>query len=114
MKLLKPYLDAPLYEGHPKALIEVMALGMAVLGAKSPGIEEEIQNGVTGLLVPPTSKGLRSGLESMIKLGAESRSRLGNAARLWASKNYPLEVVVSKELEVFTMVTHKHNREIES
>ena len=89
------------YEGHPKALIEAMALGIPVLGADSPGIREEIMDGETGLLAEPSPEGLRGGLQRMLALSVEQRCALGRAARAVALETYALETVAARERALF-------------
>jgi len=94
------------YEGHPKALLEAMALGLPVLGSRVPGIEDEIQDKVTGLLVPPTASGLRTGLENIIGMSTGDRLEMGNAARARIFKKYSLNKILVKELDLFGNLTH--------
>lgn len=90
-----------LYEGHPKALIEAMALGVPVLGADSPGIREEIADGETGILAAPTREGLRHGLRRVLALSAERRSAMGRAARAFALETYAVESIAARERALF-------------
>ena len=65
------------YEGHPKALIEAMACGKAVVGVDVPGIRDVIRHGENGLLCEKVAG--RSGG------GADRASRLDRASpRSWA------------------------------
>jgi len=86
-----------LYEGHPKSLIEAMTLGMPVLGSDSPGIKEIISPGVTGIMVGPTDRELKSGLQSFIAMTNDQRRLLGDNARRWALAHYSLSRVFSLE-----------------
>jgi glycosyltransferase involved in cell wall biosynthesis len=40
------------YEGLPICLLEVMAMGIPVVGTRVPGISELVEDGRTGLVVP--------------------------------------------------------------
>ena len=51
-----------LYEGTPLALFEAMAAGRAVVSTAVDGCREVLEDGVTGLLVPPGDAGLREAL----------------------------------------------------
>jgi glycosyltransferase involved in cell wall biosynthesis len=68
-------------EGCPNALLEAMAAGKAVVAARSGGIPELVEDGVTGLLHRPGDvDGLRGALH---RLAADPalRARLGAAGR---------------------------------
>lgn len=88
-----------LYEGHPKALIEAMACGAAVVGSAVEGIENLIVHGATGLLCPPTVEGIAAGLGRLLD-DPDLRVRLGQAARAYVEQHYALESVAGAELQV--------------
>jgi glycosyltransferase involved in cell wall biosynthesis len=68
-------------EGYGIAAREGMAYGRAVVATAVGGLPEAIEDGVTGLLVPPGDReALRAALERLLG-DAELRSRLGAAAR---------------------------------
>jgi glycosyltransferase involved in cell wall biosynthesis len=92
-----------LYEGHPKALIEAMACGCAVVGSDVSGIRDVVQHDKTGLLCEPSSDGLATALRRVL---AEDtlRERLGRAARTYSVQEYSLERVVRSELAVLAEV----------
>ncbi|MBI3298631.1 MAG: glycosyltransferase family 4 protein [Elusimicrobia bacterium] len=85
-----------LYEGFPKALLEAMACGLAVVAADAPGNRELVEHGRTGLLAAPTSGGLRAALISL-QADAALRGRLGQAAATEASGRFSLESVAALE-----------------
>lgn len=105
-KLLPDYLGRSiifvlpsLYEGHPKTLIEAMAMGMPVVGTDVSGIREVIHHGVNGWLCRPDIAGLRSAIENLIS-DTEMCKKLGESARNNAEMNYSLDRIVEMEVKV--------------
>ncbi len=88
------------FEGHPKALIEAMACGTAVLGANVEGIRDVIRHGETGWLCPPTVDGLRTAIQTLLA-DAELRQRLGENGRQFVLQTYSLERVAEEELALY-------------
>jgi glycosyltransferase involved in cell wall biosynthesis len=92
-----------LYEGHPKALIEAMACGCAVVGTDVAGIRDVVQHEKTGLLCEPGPEALTAALGRVLA-DAALRNQLGQAARDWSVREYSLERIVRLELGVLTEV----------
>jgi glycosyltransferase involved in cell wall biosynthesis len=89
------------YEGHPKALLEAMALGMPVLGTPVMGIRPLIAHGETGWLCADTSaQAIRTGLQALLEDEA-LRAHLGQAARDYAVRTFSLESVLAREVAVY-------------
>ena len=91
------------FEGHPKALIEAMACGVAVVGTNVDGIRNIIRHEETGLLCPPTVEGISSALQRLLA-DEELRTRLGRAARDFVEQEYSLERVVEVEIAMLQQV----------
>ncbi|MBF0309568.1 MAG: glycosyltransferase family 4 protein [Magnetococcales bacterium] len=85
-----------LYEGHPKALLEAMSCGAAVLGTEVPGIREVIRHGVDGWLCPPDAVSLRGAIRELLARG-ELRRTLGEQARKRMLETVSLPRVVAQE-----------------
>jgi glycosyltransferase involved in cell wall biosynthesis len=82
-----------LYEGTPLALFEAMAAGKAVVSTAVDGCREVLEDGVTGVLVPPAdADALAGGLEHVLRDGAR-REALGRRA-LAASRRYDVRACV--------------------
>ncbi|MBI4349620.1 MAG: glycosyltransferase family 4 protein [Elusimicrobia bacterium] len=97
------YLMASLYEGHPKTLIEAMAVGLACVAVPSPGVTSVVEHGETGYLSSgPDAHALRTALMAVLA-DAGLRERLGTSARLAAAR-YSLERVLDLECEAYRSV----------
>lgn len=90
------------YEGTPKALLEAMACGKAVVGTNVPGIRDVLEHGVTGLLVEPgNSEALREAIQRVLD-DPELRDRLGRNAREFILSRYSQAGVVQREVSLLT------------
>ncbi|HXK11870.1 MAG TPA: glycosyltransferase [Vicinamibacteria bacterium] len=84
-----------LYEGTPLALFEAMASGKAVVSTSVDGCREVLEDGRTGLLVPPAdAAALADGLDRVIG-DAGLRESLGRQA-LSASRRYDVSACVDQ------------------
>lgn len=73
-------------EGYGVVAREAMAYGRAVVASRVGGLTDAIEDGQTGLLVPPGDVvALRSALVRLLE-DAELRGRLGASARLYAAE----------------------------
>ncbi|MBF0341980.1 MAG: glycosyltransferase family 4 protein [Magnetococcales bacterium] len=88
------------HEGHPKALLEAMACGMAVVGRNdAPGVREAIAHEQTGLLCDPTPAGMRSAIRRILD-HPELKAALGRRARDQAAREFSLARIVEQELDL--------------
>jgi glycosyltransferase involved in cell wall biosynthesis len=84
-----------LYEGTPLALFEAMAAGKAIVSTSVDGCREVLEDGVTGVLVPPAdATALASGLDGVLG-DAALREGLGRRA-LAASRRYDVRACVDQ------------------
>lgn len=97
------FLMASHFEGHPKALLEAMAAGVACVVAPSPGLRETIVDGTTGIIAHGASSGaLRVALERVLT-DVALRERIGRNARDAVSA-FSLERVLDLECEAYQSV----------
>lgn len=93
------------FEGHPKALLEAMSCGAAVIGADSPGIREQIRHGETGWLCGTNPESIRAAIQHLLNAPA-LRTQLGIGARRYIQANYSLERIVELEHSVLQAHTN--------
>jgi glycosyltransferase involved in cell wall biosynthesis len=97
-------------EGVPQALMQAMACGLAVVTTPVGSIAEIVQDGDTGLLVPPEDPtALRAAIARLLA-DATLRTRLGTRAREAALQRFGEEQMVSRMLEVFTPIARASRR----
>jgi glycosyltransferase involved in cell wall biosynthesis len=94
------------YEGHPKALLEAMAAGLAVVGTDVPGTRDVIEPDRTGLLCGTDAASMRSAVGRLLD-DPLLADRLGNAARCLAIDNFSLERIVEAELSLICRLADK-------
>lgn len=88
-------------EGVPKSLLEAAACARPLVAADGPGLREVVQDGITGLLVPP--RDAESLADSLQRLAEDPRlrQRLGQAARGLAEREFGEETVIRGTLELY-------------
>jgi glycosyltransferase involved in cell wall biosynthesis len=88
-------------EGLPKSLLEAAACGRPMVATDVPGCREIVQDGVTGLSVPPRdAESLASALERLAG-DAALRRRMGAAARDLVERELSDEVIVAQTLALY-------------
>lgn len=95
------YAFPSLWEGLPYALLEAMRAGLAIVSTDVGGIPEAIEDGVTGLLVAPSSsQDLASAIARLLD-DPDLRTRLGGAARERFEKEFSLAAMHAAAVCVF-------------
>ena len=88
-------------EGVPKSLIEACAVGRPIVTTDSVGCKDVVDDGLNGFLVPVrNSVTLAQKLRLLID-DKELRTRMGKSSREKAEKEFALEKVVEKHLEIY-------------
>ena len=77
-----------LSEGVSNIVLEAMAVGLPVVGTLTGGLKEQIEDGVTGILVAPRDAGaLADALVALLQDG-DHRAKLGSAGRVSVAHRY--------------------------
>ena len=84
---------------------EAMAHGRAVVATAVGGLRDAIEDGVDGLLVPPRDvAALRAAIERLLG-DDELRTRLGEAARAKAEREWSWDAATDALLDVYRRTT---------
>lgn len=83
-------------EGLGLVLVEAALLEKPTIGSNAPGIDEAVQDGVTGLLVPPGDATALSERLAMLLDNAELRRQMGQAGRERALQMFTQEAMVDQ------------------
>jgi len=86
-------------------VVEAMAMGKAVIATKTPTLESYIEDGVTGVLVPPRNPiALRQALEQVLS-DSVLRERLGKAAREYVVRECEADKTAKKLIQFFSGIS---------
>jgi glycosyltransferase involved in cell wall biosynthesis len=88
-------------EGLPMALLEGMATGLAVVATQVGEVPKVVQDGITGILVPPDApEQLACAIESFVG-DAEKRSRFGQAGRRRVLEEFSAARMTAEYKEIY-------------
>lgn len=94
-------------EGMPKSLIEACAIGRPIITTQAVGCKECVDQGVNGFRVPVKSVNeLASAIKKLID-SPELRQKMGGNSRLKAEREFSLNTVVDKHLEIYNTLYEK-------
>jgi len=89
------------HEGIPQIILQAQAMSCAVVATTIGGIPEVVEDGVTGLLVPPRdAEALAEKIAALLNDPGLS-ARLGQAARANVEKNYSLDAMGERLLGLY-------------
>lgn len=93
--------DSADQDGIPVALMEAMSMGLCVISTSISGVPELIEDGVSGLLVPPKDdRALATAIERVLR-DATLRRRLGVAARRRIEERFELHASARRLMTLF-------------
>ena len=81
-------------EAFPNAVLEAMAAGLPIVASGVGGVGELIEEGQTGMLVPPDDPGRLADRLSALMAEPALGARLGTAARAHAQAHYSFDRMV--------------------
>jgi len=94
-------------EGCPVALLEAMACGKACIATNVPGSRDIIEDGISGLLVPPEDPdALASAIRKLVE-NPDLQQRLGAAARQRVEDHFSIEREVAAHEKLYMEIMKK-------
>jgi len=93
-----------LWEGLPYVLLEALALGKPVIATRVNGIEEVVEDGVIGVLVPPGDSDALAQAVLGLMDDSERRARLGKAGAERVRREFDAAEGVRGMMEVYECV----------
>jgi FkbM family methyltransferase len=95
-------------EGVPQALLQAMLTGLPVVTTPVGSITEAVNDGVTGLLVPPRDAAALADAFTRVLNDAGLSGRLGSAAREDIARRFSLDAMVTGMEKVFLDTVKGH------
>lgn len=89
-------------EGFPRTVLEAMVCGKPVVATRVMGVPEQVDDGVTGTLCPPSDPAaLASDLLRVLQMAEEERARMGAAGRRKVAGFFPVAAAVAGTVAVY-------------
>ena len=80
------------WEGLPNAIMEAMASRLPVVATNAGGVSELLQDGVSGLMIPPhNSAALAEAMHQIMNLNEQHRRKMGDAGRQFVERRFDAE-----------------------
>jgi glycosyltransferase involved in cell wall biosynthesis len=93
-------------EGLSRTVLEAMAHGRAVVASRVVGTPEQIVDGESGLLVPPSDPAALAAALARLADDPALRARLGAAARERAAARFSIEAMVTQTEAIYRRLSH--------
>jgi glycosyltransferase involved in cell wall biosynthesis len=89
------------YEGFPISILEGMRAGLPVIASNVAGVRESVQDGRTGLVIPPRDvAAVEAGLEKLLS-SSSLRKEMGIAGRKRFEEDFTLDKMVDSTIAVY-------------
>jgi len=99
-------------EGLPMSILEAMSRGIPVVSTNVGGIPDAIENGISGILIPPSdSESLAQSLKLLLDNDSLAAS-MGNAARLRHKTLFGAEIMCSSFRDLYTKIISARNNKL--
>ena len=92
------------HEGIPQIILQAQAMARGVVATTIGGIPEVVEDGVTGLLIPPREPELLAEKIQLLLDDPDLRARLGRQARAHIEKSYSLDAMGERVLRLYDVL----------
>jgi len=93
-------------EGVPLSLIEACAVGRPIVTCDSIGCRDTVDEGVNGFLIQPNDSSALADRLRTLFLDKSLRTRMGQAGRAKAEKEFSINSVVAKHIEIYNKLAN--------
>lgn len=97
------------WEGLPVALVEAMSLGIPAVGTRVSGIEDVIEDGVTGWLVEAANPRALADRLACATASPAARARIGEAGRTAVETRFSAEAVAAAHDRLYQALLNGHD-----
>jgi glycosyltransferase involved in cell wall biosynthesis len=91
-------------EALPRSILEALRAGLPVVASRVGGVPEAVDDGVSGLLVPPSDAAALAGALERLAGDAALRQSMGASARSAFERRFRLEFAVGRTAAVYATV----------
>ena len=111
MKGFDLFVMSSVTEGLGTALLDAMACGKAIVGTRTGGIPEVVEDGETGRLVPPRDHAAMAQAILNMLADDEQRRRMGEAGLARVQARFTVERMVAETAAVYGRLAGRHHAE---
>jgi glycosyltransferase involved in cell wall biosynthesis len=95
-------------EGSGRVVMEAMAAGIPVIGVRSGGVQELIQDGVTGFLVAPKDVNALAEKVSFLLENPRAKEKMGERAAIYARMNFSNESMMRSIIGLYNKIYSRY------
>ena len=96
------FLSASVHEGQSNSLLEALAAGVIPIAASASGVDELIDDGRTGFIVPMTkAAAFAAAMDGVMSMTPAGRATMSRAAHAKAASDFAIEGVARRLLALF-------------
>jgi len=98
------FVTATTWEGMPNTVLEAMACGLPVVGTAAPGMNQLVNDGVNGYLVPLRDAAALADRLRRLLADPLERARMGRESRKIAARHFAWDVIARQYVDIYRRV----------